>query len=1329
MLSSGWVVIGEILSDQDDEKNIRKQKQKKKTQVCVNRSVLTLQRIIRGFLDRKRVLKNYPKQLTKLITIRELIETENTYTSQLKLLIKGFKRPLEKNKIISQQVLQTIFSNSDLLLQLNSKFYQRLVEQQRDLNNYNWGHVFDGIVDFMKLYTIYVNNYQSAINAVSEQIATNKGFRNYLEKKTYDPKCHKLRIFSLLITPIQRIPRYVLLLKKIVKNTDRSHPDFINFQNILEKMKEVAELINQNRSNLLEFQRILTLQNKFINLDKGGLFVDVGRKLKKEGEIIIYLKDQKTKYSNQQSHHKQWCFLFNDIFLIAEKINENTFSKKFVINLNNLQLKSLPKSLGKYSTNFEFIIGGNVFILNCNNYENTLNWYNGLKTTIEKNIEKKRTFLDFYFWTKLPVNQGQLPPPVRYVKGGVYRRKLFIWGGEIAILNNQRRYLEDLYSLDLDSWTWRMIETEGQNPFGRIGHTLSLVNKRLYLFGGVRDGIVYGDLRYLDLETFVWYNIHLQNKSIPSPRYGHSATLIKNKIWIFGGIDENGKCLNDLYSFDLETNICSQMEYHEQTLQPRCWHSALYIKEKEELMIINGINEQAILNNVYCFNLITKIWRSESNFSSSHNQKRYNHSTIYYHDKLYLIGGTSNEQNLQDISVLNLKNSKWEEVINGGNQPISIENCLSVLLDYCNGKVLLFGGKIENHYSNSCYILEINFRRGKFSDQRKKSTIKIPILRSNSISQYTKSQINDQNDKNNFLYNTQNNLSFKNGDCNQRRFSAYGNIHINALDRGYGNANDHIFMNGYDHDHSYLSSHSYPQSHIKRRLKYIKLALNLRKNSKKNKRKNRLEIIPKSITIDQKLHNGIINNNAKAGLSLFHHKNNENNNRKRYNKNRIRTCSSSINNNNNFNRVAGKNIHNNNNNSNIFLNKKLLKKYYQNINNQLNEFSIDPNDFEIDFDPFKSQEESDEILKNEEKIHHINNNLKMVPEISGYKGIKGNPFSPIRSEKNKKRIKNNDNEDKQRGVKKREGRESNNDRSRQFIIKQNLKRKSNIFINKKSFSLINFYNQKNKNFSDQKFLYPIPHDFKKPIKNNENEIIKLKYNDNNNKKRNDLHGEIQMVKNKRITNHNNFNYRQYNLFENNKKVSSCANEVGDKKIIHKYSNVNRRSKSYHHKKNVKKRANLNCYKHNDDNQYFKSLLDRKRKKRRKGRSKNRKIKKHKNDYFSISSSPGNIINMKTKRNSLQCRNFSLNDKMFLELITHNETDLWNVNKNITLNKLLNILSKKYNHQLILKKSINGPGIHTQQEFEFLINDYFLKKIEKISLFVCFKRKKKQIKNK
>ena len=55
-------------------------------------------------------------------------------------------------------------------------------------------------------------------------------FRAFEEKCIQDPRSKGLNLTSLLITPIQRTPRYKLLLADLIKHTPWEHPDRKNLE-------------------------------------------------------------------------------------------------------------------------------------------------------------------------------------------------------------------------------------------------------------------------------------------------------------------------------------------------------------------------------------------------------------------------------------------------------------------------------------------------------------------------------------------------------------------------------------------------------------------------------------------------------------------------------------------------------------------------------------------------------------------------------------------------------------------------------------------------------------------------------------------------------------------------------------------------------------------------------------------------------------------------------------------------------------------------------------------------------------------------------------------
>lgn len=133
----------------------------------------------------------------------------------------------------------------------------------------------------MKTYTTYVVNYTEALGAISELRQTNPGFKstnilallifflnklefsNFLqEQRTNHPQ--RLDLFDLLITPIQRIPRYQLLLQDLTRNTPENHNDYPNLTFALEKIQEINIYINEEQKIAEKLQHFINFQAEWV---------------------------------------------------------------------------------------------------------------------------------------------------------------------------------------------------------------------------------------------------------------------------------------------------------------------------------------------------------------------------------------------------------------------------------------------------------------------------------------------------------------------------------------------------------------------------------------------------------------------------------------------------------------------------------------------------------------------------------------------------------------------------------------------------------------------------------------------------------------------------------------------------------------------------------------------------------------------------------------------------------------------------------------------------------------------------------------------------------
>ena len=68
---------------------------------------------------------------------------------------------------------------------------------------------------------------------------------------------------SLIILPVQRIPRYRLLVQTIFKNTSPKDPTYIHVKNLLHDINSVAQAVNDALGDHQQRAEVLAINNRF----------------------------------------------------------------------------------------------------------------------------------------------------------------------------------------------------------------------------------------------------------------------------------------------------------------------------------------------------------------------------------------------------------------------------------------------------------------------------------------------------------------------------------------------------------------------------------------------------------------------------------------------------------------------------------------------------------------------------------------------------------------------------------------------------------------------------------------------------------------------------------------------------------------------------------------------------------------------------------------------------------------------------------------------------------------------------------------------------------
>ncbi|TPX45095.1 hypothetical protein SeLEV6574_g04083 [Synchytrium endobioticum] len=268
-------------------------------------------------------------ELLRLSVVYELIETEADYVKDLGTMIKYHKAHLTQGALLPDTEIQQLFSNADQLLVANQEFLNKLVaRKEANVVIQEIGDVIAECAETFKVYTQYCGNYPIAMKLV-HSVQAKPDFKPILEKWMNSPECRGLSLESFLIKPVQRICKYPLLLKELLRHTDKANKDHMNLTIAQEKVEAVVALVNEGTRAFGEREKMVALQSR---IDSPVPLKLEGKRMIKDGALIQILNTGKVK--------ERHIVLTNDTLLICKPPAKSRYALESHYYLAELILKT-----------------------------------------------------------------------------------------------------------------------------------------------------------------------------------------------------------------------------------------------------------------------------------------------------------------------------------------------------------------------------------------------------------------------------------------------------------------------------------------------------------------------------------------------------------------------------------------------------------------------------------------------------------------------------------------------------------------------------------------------------------------------------------------------------------------------------------------------------------------------------------------------------------------------------------------------------------------------------------------------------------------------------
>ncbi|XP_019633769.1 PREDICTED: FYVE, RhoGEF and PH domain-containing protein 4-like isoform X2 [Branchiostoma belcheri] len=304
----------------------------------------------------------------------EMLTSERSYVSKLHLLDQVFCKKLEEANIPAD-VVRGIFSHVKPIYQFHHDFLlpqleDRMKEWAEDKNK-KIGDLMKNFAPFLKLYGEYIKNFDVSMNLVNSWMGKPK-FAAVVEDIQMTEECGNLTLQHHMLEPVQRVPRYELLLRDYLKKLPEDSEDRPDTEKALELISKAAQHSNEAMKKIEKFHKLLEIHEQ---LNGEVDVVSPTREFLLEGRI--------TKISAKNGEHQdRYLFLFNDMLLCC---NPSLVGNRFKIK-RKMDVDGMTVSKGNNPKEDTFVVQARQWALElyASTQEERDAWHKAIQDAIDR---------------------------------------------------------------------------------------------------------------------------------------------------------------------------------------------------------------------------------------------------------------------------------------------------------------------------------------------------------------------------------------------------------------------------------------------------------------------------------------------------------------------------------------------------------------------------------------------------------------------------------------------------------------------------------------------------------------------------------------------------------------------------------------------------------------------------------------------------------------------------------------------------------------------------------------------------------------------------------
>ena len=645
---------------------------------------------------------NAPEELTKAVKkrlniINEIIFTEKKYLDDLSNILEVWRPKLQDK--LNKDENDLLFKNIDPIYQCQNTFYESIKDCGTKYSS-TIASQFISFAPFFNISQTYISSYPQ-IQKLMSKLKQKGSIKKILTTTQMD--LGGKDIMSYLITPIQRMPRYILFMRDLVKATPKNHPDFPLMEFAYNTIDEVTKKMDVASNAAKTQQMLLDLQT---DIKDQYVFMDKQRNL--IIELPVDVKDKGADFENSGKSGR--ILLFNDIILIvkqgskSQKLVYDSSAKVFTyINQRPTATSITIDASGKQYSK-RFLKNHTKYVVDFKDPK--------LYSEFFEAYEKHLPALILESHAKMCIKFTNAPLPVDFPTLVDHQLvniestfEIYIFSSRSStVLNNTHTISRKLIinqtpyvKVALKELTLPAMKSLRATA---ISHTVCIISEQ--------------NLYVIEPRTN-----HFSKLKIQAPytsRMGASLVSYKDFLYIFGGKKLDGTSSNELFMIDPNNGQSELVKVDHQVPPPRYDHSAIVYNDK--MYIFGGVSGKSDSSDLYCFNFEDHTWikvLTSLNPSS-------NHTCAIVGEYMFIIGGS---QPLQVVRITAPSESISLELF--GNVPQYLTKSQAITLPDSN--ILVIGGmlgKDERGYISAGWILQVPdmFKKGgRTVDEFRRTTI------------------------------------------------------------------------------------------------------------------------------------------------------------------------------------------------------------------------------------------------------------------------------------------------------------------------------------------------------------------------------------------------------------------------------------------------------------------------------------------------------------------------------------------------------------------------------------------------------------------------------